>query len=276
MTKSALVLRDLDNLRRPQCLPRRHESRRPMKTSQRYGNRKPLPSPSVGRSCARRATTASHHTVMFGPLLPGISDTQSALDELFGQARCGASSARWTDLLNPRTGVWPAIRTLVGDREPAVAAPHPSGALRCRLPAALLQSGRKTHRAGRCPGRSKEPPCRSVASPRSTFLRNQLSARPILTLSPRGFVTCKQIHCSPSPDPQPNSRVGWTPRLQPVMCFGSRRPAILVEFRGAHARVPKTLRPNRRAASRRSKKAALGCYSRTRRLQLVRALDDLG
>jgi DNA repair photolyase len=48
-------------------------------------------------------------TVMFGPLLPGVSDTPEALRRLFALAAEAEVDRVWTDILNPRPRVWPAI-----------------------------------------------------------------------------------------------------------------------------------------------------------------------
>jgi DNA repair photolyase len=47
---------------------------------------------------------------MFGPLLPGISDTPEALRELFSLASAADVDRIWTDALNPRPRVWPSIQ----------------------------------------------------------------------------------------------------------------------------------------------------------------------
>ena len=49
-------------------------------------------------------------TVMFGPLLPGISDTPEALRRLFELAAQVDVDRIWTDVLNPRPRVWPSVR----------------------------------------------------------------------------------------------------------------------------------------------------------------------
>ena len=57
-------------------------------------------------------------SVMFGPLLPFISDTRDSLDDLF---RCAADlriDTIWVDALNPRPMVWPAISNLLNERYP--------------------------------------------------------------------------------------------------------------------------------------------------------------
>jgi DNA repair photolyase len=47
---------------------------------------------------------------MFGPLLPGISDTPEALRELFSLASAANVDRIWTDALNPRPRVWPGVQ----------------------------------------------------------------------------------------------------------------------------------------------------------------------
>ena len=52
-------------------------------------------------------------TVMFGPLLPGLSDTPESLDALCRQAAALEVDAIWVDAMNPRPRVWPAVAALV-------------------------------------------------------------------------------------------------------------------------------------------------------------------
>jgi len=61
--------------------------------------------------------------VMFGPLLPGISDTEQALDELFSLAAQADVDSIWTDALNPRPLVWPSVQALLRDRWPDLLEP---------------------------------------------------------------------------------------------------------------------------------------------------------
>jgi DNA repair photolyase len=51
--------------------------------------------------------------VMFGPLLPGISDTEEALARLFALAAETGVDQVWTDILNPRPRVWPSIQRVL-------------------------------------------------------------------------------------------------------------------------------------------------------------------
>jgi DNA repair photolyase len=52
-------------------------------------------------------------SVMFGPLLPWLSDGQESLDALFGRAADAGVDIIWVDAMNPRPRVWPAVGQLV-------------------------------------------------------------------------------------------------------------------------------------------------------------------
>jgi DNA repair photolyase len=56
--------------------------------------------------------------VMFGPLLPGVSDTRDALVRLFELAREVDVDRVWTDTLNRRPMVWPAVRAFLRTHRP--------------------------------------------------------------------------------------------------------------------------------------------------------------
>lgn len=56
--------------------------------------------------------------VMFGPLLPGISDAEPALARLFRGAAEAQVDRIWTDALNPRPRVWPSVQTFLGRHRP--------------------------------------------------------------------------------------------------------------------------------------------------------------
>jgi len=67
----------------------------------------------------REAKAAGLRTaVMFGPLLPGISDTEEALDRLFAMAAEVGVDHIWTDTLNARPRVWPAVQGMLRRRMP--------------------------------------------------------------------------------------------------------------------------------------------------------------
>jgi DNA repair photolyase len=50
---------------------------------------------------------------MFGPLLPGVSDTREALDALFSIAAATDVDQIWTDALNPRPRVWSSVEAFL-------------------------------------------------------------------------------------------------------------------------------------------------------------------
>jgi DNA repair photolyase len=52
-------------------------------------------------------------SVMFGPLLPFLSDGQESLDALMARAADVGVGAVWVDAMNPRPRVWPAVGQLV-------------------------------------------------------------------------------------------------------------------------------------------------------------------
>jgi DNA repair photolyase len=60
---------------------------------------------------AKAAGIRTH--VMFGPLLPGVSDTPEALHRLFAVAKDADVDRIWTDALNARPEVWPAVHDLL-------------------------------------------------------------------------------------------------------------------------------------------------------------------
>ena len=67
----------------------------------------------------REAKAAGLKTaVMFGPLLPGLSDSPEALRALFSMAGEVNVDRILTDALNPRPLVWPSVRTLLEQRYP--------------------------------------------------------------------------------------------------------------------------------------------------------------
>ncbi len=117
LTKSRLVLRDLDiftgrdvSLGVTVAVPDEKQAR--------------LWEPGASSVAARwevlrRAKEAGLRTaVMFGPLLPGVSDTPEALGELFARAAEVGVDRIWTDALNPRPRVWPSIQQLLRRRRP--------------------------------------------------------------------------------------------------------------------------------------------------------------
>jgi len=57
-------------------------------------------------------------SVMFGPLLPFLSDSQESIDALFGRAAELEVNTIWVDALNPRPRVWPAVSRLLSETSP--------------------------------------------------------------------------------------------------------------------------------------------------------------
>lgn len=65
----------------------------------------------------REAKAAGIETsVMFGPLLPFLSDTPDSINALFDRAADAHVDVIWVDALNPRPKVWPSVLALL-DRE---------------------------------------------------------------------------------------------------------------------------------------------------------------
>jgi DNA repair photolyase len=57
-------------------------------------------------------------SIMFGPLLPWLSDSQDTLDAMFQRAADLHVDVIWVDALNPRPRVWPAVSQLLRSRFP--------------------------------------------------------------------------------------------------------------------------------------------------------------
>lgn len=57
-------------------------------------------------------------SIMFGPLLPSLSDDPASLDRLFQRAAKLAVDAIWFDGLNRRPRVWPAVAQLLRNQYP--------------------------------------------------------------------------------------------------------------------------------------------------------------
>jgi len=112
LTKSRLVLRDLDVL----TGPRVQIGVTITTPDERWAAAwEPGASPVADRvEVLRQAKVAGLRTVvMFGPLLPGISDADEALAKLFAIAADVGVDRIWTDVLNPRPRVWPAVQQVL-------------------------------------------------------------------------------------------------------------------------------------------------------------------
>ncbi len=56
--------------------------------------------------------------MMFGPLLPFLSDSQESIDSMFQRAADLAIDVIWVDALNPRPRVWPSVAGLLREKFP--------------------------------------------------------------------------------------------------------------------------------------------------------------
>ena len=112
LTKSELVLRDLD-IFKGRDVSLGVTITTPDETQARLWE--PKASPVSARLKILKAAKAAglKTSVMFGPLLPGISDTTQVLRELFALAAEVKADRIWTDALNPRPRVWPSIENLL-------------------------------------------------------------------------------------------------------------------------------------------------------------------
>ena len=63
-------------------------------------------------------------SVMLGPLLPFLSDSQAAIEALLEQAADLGIDRIWIDALNPRPRVWPAIADLLRVKFPDLVQPY--------------------------------------------------------------------------------------------------------------------------------------------------------
>jgi DNA repair photolyase len=57
-------------------------------------------------------------SIMFGPLLPFLSDGQESIDALLDRAAVVGVDRIWIDAMNPRPRVWPAVAELLRERFP--------------------------------------------------------------------------------------------------------------------------------------------------------------
>ncbi len=71
---------------------------------------------------ARRAGLKT--AVMFGPLLPFLSDGQPSLDAMFQRAADLKVDCIWVDTLNPRPRVWPSVAGLLNKKFPDLHEPY--------------------------------------------------------------------------------------------------------------------------------------------------------
>jgi DNA repair photolyase len=122
LTKSALVLRDLALLTQsstPRVGPAGGRARVGVTvTTLKEGLRK-LWEPRTSTVEERFEVLAHAHAaglktaVMFGPLLPFLSDGEKDIDGLFARAADLKVDVIWVDALNPRPRVWPSVAALL-------------------------------------------------------------------------------------------------------------------------------------------------------------------
>ncbi len=123
LTKSGLVLRDLDLFagRRVQvgvtvtCLDevlRAHWEPRAASVEERF---------NVVEAAGRLGLKTA---IMFGPLLPCLSDSQDSLNAMFQRAADLQVEVVWVDALNPRPRVWPAVAELLRATYPNLLEPY--------------------------------------------------------------------------------------------------------------------------------------------------------
>jgi len=117
LTKSALVLRDLDILSG-------HNARIGVTVTTLDERLRALWEPRGSSVEERfRVIEAAHRggletAIMFGPLLPFLSDGQACIDALFERAADLAIDVIWVDALNVRPRVWPAVAALLREKFP--------------------------------------------------------------------------------------------------------------------------------------------------------------
>jgi len=119
LTKSGLILRDLDILARG-------SARLAVTVTTPDERLAALWEPGASSVAERwhildRAREAGIETgVMFGPLLPFLSDDEASLDALFEAAARHQVDVIWVDALNPRPKVWESVRAILRAEFPAL------------------------------------------------------------------------------------------------------------------------------------------------------------
>lgn len=117
LTKSALVLRDLDILSG-------HQARIGVTVTTLDERLRMLWEPGASSVQERlHVVEAAHRTglqtsIMFGPLLPHLSDDEAGIEALFRRAADLQVDLLWVDALNLRSGVWPAVSALLRENFP--------------------------------------------------------------------------------------------------------------------------------------------------------------
>ncbi len=117
LTKSALVLRDLDVLAGGDVTlgVTITTLQEPLRTLWEL-HAAPVAERWRVLEAGRRAGLET--AVMFGPLLPVLSDGQESLNAMFQRAAAVGVQRVWVDALNPRPRVWPSVARLLAQRFP--------------------------------------------------------------------------------------------------------------------------------------------------------------
>jgi DNA repair photolyase len=123
LTKSALVLRDLDVFAGHPAsigitLTTLDERLRELWEPGTASVRERLAIITVARDAGLQTS------IMFGPLLPFLSDSQAAIDALLERAADLGIDRIWVDALNPRPRVWPAVAELLRANFPELLLPY--------------------------------------------------------------------------------------------------------------------------------------------------------
>ena len=123
LTKSALVMRDLDVLAKG--VARIGVSVTTLDQRLRQWWEPGAASVEQRFEVIDRARRAGLETsIMFGPLLPLLSDSQASIEAMFRRAAELETDTIWVDALNPRPRVWPAVAALLRDRFPELREPY--------------------------------------------------------------------------------------------------------------------------------------------------------
>ncbi len=121
LTKSTLVLEDLDMYVRGRTARIGVTVTTPSDEIARIWEPGAAP-PSKRFAVLARAKEAGLATsVMFGPLLPGLSDDAGTIGILFQKAADLDVDVIWTDCMNPRPKVWESVRKVLTQRYPQLA-----------------------------------------------------------------------------------------------------------------------------------------------------------
>jgi len=117
LTKSELILRDLDILA-GRDVRLGVTITTPDAAQARLWEPRASPVPARLRVLKEAKAAGLETAVMFGPLLPGISDGADVLAELFRLAADADVDCIWTDALNPRPRVWPSVQEFLRRQRP--------------------------------------------------------------------------------------------------------------------------------------------------------------